>query len=191
MKPVFALLVMATVLLAACNLPGGSESSAPTVPVAVDPSAPGAQSAPAATPETIIYMPQQMRDGASKEGPPPVTYFWPDATALGMAVLADRSYADNLGFSLELEKPGVSLVLMGGDIASAAWDAAVQNGTPVEIRGQQGYVFSPPSGVSLHWVENGNYYLASALGMNMEEVLALLAKMEIVKQTDFQTRLAP
>lgn len=191
MKPVFALLILAAFLLAACNLPGGSESSAPTAPVLVDPSTPGAQSAPAATPETVIYMPQQMRDGASKEGPPPVTYFWLDATALSLVVLPERSYADNLGFSLELEKPGVSLVLMGGDIASAAWDAAVANGTPVVVRGQQGYVFTPPSGVSLHWVENGNYYLASAMGMSVDEVQALLNSLETLKQTDFQARLAP
>ena len=132
-----------------------------------------------------------MRDGASIQGPPPVTYFWPDAAPLGLAVLSDRSYADNVGFSLELEKPGVSLVLMGGDIASAAWNAAVENGTPIEVRGQQGYIFTPPSGVSLHWIENGNYYLASALGMNADEVLALLNSMQAVNQTDFQARLTP
>jgi hypothetical protein len=191
MKPVFALLVMAAVLLAACNLPGSSQPTAPTAPVFVDPSAPGAQSAPAATPATVIYMPQQMRDGASVEGPPPVTYFWPDAASLSLVLLPERSYVDNRGFSLELEKPGVSLVLMGGDIASAAWNAAVENGTPVVVRGQQGYIFTPPSGVSLHWVENGNYYLASALGMSAEEVQALLNSLETLNQTDFQKRLTP
>lgn len=191
MKPVFALLILAAILLTACNLPGSSESASPTSPVAVEPAAPGSQASPASTPATVIFMPQQMRDGAAVAAPPPVTYFWPDAAAISLAVLPDRSYADNLGFSLELEKPGVSLVLMGGDIATAAWNAAVENGTPIEVRGQPGYIFTPPSGVSLHWVENGNYYLASALGMNADEVLALLNSMQSVNQSDFQARLTP
>lgn len=191
MKPVFALFILAAILLAACNLPGSSESSAPTAPVLVDPSAPGNQAAPVVDPETVIYMPQQMRDGESKEGPPPVTYFWPDAASFSLVVLPERSYVDNRGFSLELEKPGVSLVLMGGDIASAAWDAAVANGTPAVVRGQQGYIFTPPSGVSLHWIENGNYYLASALGMSADEVQALLNSLQTLQQTDFQANLTP
>ena len=75
MKPVFALLILAAVLLAACNLPFGSESTDPTAPVAVDPAAPNALAPALSTPASVIFMPQQMRDGAAQEVPPPVAYF--------------------------------------------------------------------------------------------------------------------
>jgi hypothetical protein len=191
MKPLFALLVLATVLLTSCNLPGGSDTANPTPPVLVDPAAPDVPLSATSAPANSVYLPQNMREGVPIEVPPPLTFFWLDGSAFGLVAIPDRSYADSDGFSLELEKPGVSLVLMGGDVATAAWDAAVANGAPQVVRGQQGYAFTPPSGVSLHWFENGNYYLVSTIGMSVDEVQALLNTLQTVNQSDFQARLTP
>ncbi len=185
MKRLIFLLVLA-LLLAACNLPsrpGPTDQTINTAPGGVD------KSAPTATPVTVIYMPQQMQGGAIQGGAPLGAYFWLDPAPFGLTINSAKSYADESGFSLELEKPGVQAAIMGGDLAAAAWDQAVQSGVPVTVRNTPGYAFTASGGVTLHWIENDTYFLAGGLGVSLEDAQALVNALEVVNLETFQARL--
>lgn len=185
MKRLISLLLLA-ILLNACNLPtrpGPDADTSNTAPGEVG------KTAPTPTPVTVIYMPQQMQGGAIQGGAPFGVYFWLDPAPFGLTINLAKSYADESGFSLELEKPGVQAAIMGGDLAAAAWDQAVQSGVPLTVRNTAGYAFTASGGVTLHWIEKDAYYLAGGLGVSLEDAQALVNALEAVNLETFQARL--
>jgi hypothetical protein len=187
MKLVITLLLIA-VLLTACNMPdrpGPADQTVNTAPGGVG------KTAPTATPVTTIFMPQQMRDGAAQIDRTISIYFFPNPLPLGLALNAAKSYADEFGFGLELEKPGVQVAIMGGDLAEVAWDEASTSGVPVTVRGFPGYAFNTSNGATLHWIENDQYFLAGGLGVTAADVLTLVSSLESLDQKAFQARIRP
>jgi hypothetical protein len=192
MKPVYIILLLGALLLSACNLPFGDDERAetePTAPVAVQPGTSDAPAVSTSPSGSTIFMPQQMQNGASSAGTTSLTYFWLDPLPQGMAVDKQRSYADESGFSLELTGETQSVQVMGGDTAFQTWTVASQTGNPLVVRGQPAYSFQTESGVSLHWSENGNYYLVAGVGKDLAQVQGLADSLKATDLAGFQARL--
>lgn len=192
MKPVTILLLVGVLLLSACNLPFGGDEPADTdatPPVSVQPGASDSPPISSSPSGSTIFMPQQMQDGASSTGISTLTYFWIDPLPQGLAVDVQRSYADESGYSLELTGSSQSLQVMGGDTAFQAWTAASQAGAPLTVRGQPGYSYQSPGGVSLHWSENDSYYLIAGTGMDLAQVQGLVDSLKATDLAGFQARL--
>ncbi len=188
---IFLACLLAASLLSACNLPfGGDTPTGTTAPADSQSDASAAPPADTSPSGSTVFMPQQMQSGLENTGISTLTYFWLEPSAQGVAVDVERSYADATGFSLELYGETQGVQIMGGDAASVAWEAAAASGTPLQARGQPGYSFESQGGVSLHWTENGNYYLVSGTGLGLNQVRALVDSLIATDLAGFQARLA-
>lgn len=192
MRPARVFILMIAILLTACNLPFGSNEPESAPPQ--DDASPGSPQAPpsaASSPSGVtIFMPQQMQSGLEYSGIGNLTYFWLEPGTQSLAIDVGRSYADTTGFSLELYGETQGVQVMGGDVAFVAWEAATASGTPLELRGQPAYSYQSEGGVSLHWTENGNYYLIAGTGLGLNEVQALVDSLVATDLAGFQARLA-
>lgn len=187
-----ASLLLCALLLSACNLPfgGGEESASPTSPVLVEPGASDAPAISTSPSGSTIFMPQQMQEGSTNIGIASLTFFWPDPLPQGLAVDKQRSYAAETGYSLELYGETQAVQIMGGDTAVQAWSAAAETGNAFNVRGQPAYTFQTEGGVSVHWTENGSYYLVAGVGMDQAQVQAVVDSLKATDLAGFQARLA-
>lgn len=189
--PLIAVL-LAAILLTACNLPFSSSDEPESAPTqeAAQPAPPQAPDAAASPSGSLIFMPQQMQSGASTTGIASLIFFWPEPVPQGLTVDVERSYADDTGYNLELSSETVSAHIMGGDTAAPAWAMAVETGTESSTRGQPAIILETEGGVAVNWTENGNYYLVAGMGMDINEVQALINTLISTDLAGFQARLA-
>lgn len=192
-RTAIAILLVLLVLTVGCNLPTSkpAPSSPPTEGEATPPA--GQAAPPTQIPASVIFFPQQMDSGASfnsEPGSASVRYLWPRALPGDWTINRAKSYADESGFSLEMSSPSVQAAIMGGDIASPAWDLAVASGSPLQVRGASGYSYDTGAGFTLHWLEGGQYYVAGGIGLSLADAQALVAALEALDLAEFQARLA-
>lgn len=200
MKRRFPLIIfVAALLLAGCNLPWRSSPATETPPIAVSGEPAALPLAPTSTPVTQIYMPQQMDSGTSASSERPVSaspipgllYFWPTQLPAEAALNPVQSLADGSGYSLVFDLPQATIALLGGEPAAQEWDLAVQNGTPISVRGNPGFSFGTGGGFTLHWQEAGQYYLVGGAGMSLEQAQALVDSLQVIDQATFLGLIAP
>ena len=188
-----AILLVLLVLSVSCNRPAPqpAPSSPPTEGEVAPPA--GQAADPTQTPLSGFFLPQIMNSSAgfnSEPGDSAVRYLWPRALPGDWTINPEKSYADESGFSLEMSSPAVQVAIMGGDIASPAWDLAVASGSPLQVRGASGYSFDTGAGFTLHWLEGGQYYVAGGIGLSLADAQALVAALDALSLAEFQARLA-
>ncbi len=132
--------------------------------------------------------------GTEVSGTPrrPLTYFWPTVLPPGLVIRADRSFADETAFVVDLAEPAGGqfwATITGGPGSGAVNRPPAARSRPVTVRGRPGFAFSTGAGVSVWWTEDGQPYAINS-GLGLEPVLALAESLAALDLPTWRQRLA-